>query len=369
MVATSSWYEGLGVASHVLPGDHPVNVDDWAGIAHAFDRIEGVSATNYVVSKGFGGEPGYFSHLQAFWNHDWKLLYLHDNETPASSFYQIPWSFEPTLTLVHVSADISGNSATATGKFAGNNDGGLEFETTGPPTVSLGGVPVHGGRRYRVAINALREAAYRSSGQTQNVPVPSFTVFWSGGESTGSLASERSFDASSKQNPDWWDRYRIEVLAPEGATAMTVEMAFGTGGEIVAADDILIFESIPPCFEACSLDLFSQDSDGDGLADGWETQYGFNPNVVGEESLDSDLDGLTNLEEQSAGTDPHNADSDGDGASDGEEVAAGTDPMDSSSLPAAVPSLSGVALGVLTLALLFAGLVMGHFGRDREWSS
>jgi hypothetical protein len=158
------------------------------------------------------------------------------------------------------------------------------------------------------------------------------------------------------------------VLAPEGATAMTVEIAFGTGGEIVAADDILIFESIPRCFEACSLDLFGQDSDGDGLSDGWEIEHGFNPNVASEESFDPDLDGLTNLEEQNAGTDPNNADTDGDGASDGQEVSAGTDPLDAGSFPETAPSLSGVSLGVLTLFLLCAGLVPGHLGRVRESS-
>ncbi len=42
---------------------------------------------------------------------------------------------------------------------------------------------------------------------------------------------------------------------------------------------------------------------------------------------DPDLDGLTNLEEQSAGTDPHDGDTDADALSDGDEVNThGTDP-------------------------------------------
>ena len=44
--------------------------------------------------------------------------------------------------------------------------------------------------------------------------------------------------------------------------------------------------------------------------------------------LDSDGDGLSDIDEVAQGTDPTKADTDSDGASDGEEVAAGTDPLD-----------------------------------------
>jgi hypothetical protein len=62
------------------------------------------------------------------------------------------------------------------------------------------------------------------------------------------------------------------------------------------------------------------DSDDDLLFDGWEATYGeplvFDPDT----SLDADIDGLTTLEEFTNGTDPGNADSDGDGLEDGAEV-------------------------------------------------
>ncbi len=52
-------------------------------------------------------------------------------------------------------------------------------------------------------------------------------------------------------------------------------------------------------------DLF--DSDGDGLGDGWELGYGFDPlSILGTNGAlgDADNDGLSNLEEQLNGTDP-----------------------------------------------------------------
>ena len=51
-------------------------------------------------------------------------------------------------------------------------------------------------------------------------------------------------------------------------------------------------------------------------------------------TLDTDGDGLTDLEEQELGTDPGNADSDGDEIPDLEEVQDGTDPTDPDGPPA-----------------------------------
>ena len=79
---------------------------------------------------------------------------------------------------------------------------------------------------------------------------------------------------------------------------------------------------IKVAFKNCVLgtDPRNQDSDGDGLRDGFEVINGFNPLVVGEEAQDPDGDGLDNLGEQNAGTNPLNVDTDSGGRSDGEEV-------------------------------------------------
>ena len=71
-------------------------------------------------------------------------------------------------------------------------------------------------------------------------------------------------------------------------------------------------------------DFFS-DSDGNGLADGWELLHN---NEVGLFSADGDADGdgLTDLGEFTAGTDPNRGDTDGDGLLDGVEVGS-TNPL------------------------------------------
>ncbi len=66
-----------------------------------------------------------------------------------------------------------------------------------------------------------------------------------------------------------------------------------------------------------------EDADQDGMNDLWEAAHGLDTNV-NDAALDPDGDGLTNLEEFTAETDPHDADSDDDGLSDGVETGTGT---------------------------------------------
>jgi len=46
------------------------------------------------------------------------------------------------------------------------------------------------------------------------------------------------------------------------------------------------------------------DSDGDGIPDAWEIQYGLDPNDASDAAQDDDGDGYTNLEEYQQGTNP-----------------------------------------------------------------
>jgi hypothetical protein len=68
------------------------------------------------------------------------------------------------------------------------------------------------------------------------------------------------------------------------------------------------------------------DSDKDGIPDIWEQQYGLNIDNPADAGEDPDQDGLTNLEEYLAGTNPLVSDSDADGYDDAFEKTFGTDP-------------------------------------------
>ncbi|MBU0716521.1 MAG: thrombospondin type 3 repeat-containing protein, partial [Verrucomicrobia bacterium] len=66
---------------------------------------------------------------------------------------------------------------------------------------------------------------------------------------------------------------------------------------------------------------FSQDTDGDFMPDSWEVKFGLNPTNSADALIDSDYDGLTNLWEYAAQSDPMVADTDRDGLPDGADEA------------------------------------------------
>ncbi len=69
------------------------------------------------------------------------------------------------------------------------------------------------------------------------------------------------------------------------------------------------------------------DGDDDGMLDSWELDNGLNPDDASDADSDLDNDGLSNLEEFTATTDPNDDDSDDDGMIDGYEVDNGLDPI------------------------------------------
>jgi hypothetical protein len=125
------------------------------------------------------------------------------------------------------------------------------------------------------------------------------------------------------------------------------------------------------------------DSDGDGMDDKWELDNLFDPLDPADAHGDPDGDGLPNVAEFRAGTDPRNPDSDGDGVPDGIEAAwwetaalpwfdasggttvlSGTN-LNSGLIPAALPFPVRIGGAVCTNALLDINGVVYLIDRSR----
>lgn len=90
--------------------------------------------------------------------------------------------------------------------------------------------------------------------------------------------------------------------------------------------------------------LDDQDTDNDGMPDGWEQYAGTDPNADDDE-LDHDNDALTNYGEFYFGCDPYEDDTDNDGQKDSHEYVATTDPLDPESVFKIVASGNTLDIG------------------------
>lgn len=89
-----------------------------------------------------------------------------------------------------------------------------------------------------------------------------------------------------------------------------------------------------PALESLPAFSSARDSDEDGMPDIWEETHAFNKNLAGDGPADADNDGLSNVRECLAGTQPRQSDSDSDGVGDGDEKLSGSDPLLATSRPA-----------------------------------
>ena len=106
---------------------------------------------------------------------------------------------------------------------------------------------------------------------------------------------------------------------------------------------------------------FSQDADGDQIPDVWELKYGLNPTNSADALIDSDADGLTNLWEYAAQSDPLNADTDGDMVPDGSDAA----PVSRANIQWGNPDFTDGDAYNYTVP----SWVLGAYKTDGEWST
>jgi hypothetical protein len=138
----------------------------------------------------------------------------------------------------------------------------------------------------------------------------------------GQVSYGRSIDEllDKEANIDAETNHQVNLAKLDPATIYYAQVAaFNLMGEAVSSEIVSFVTS------AIS---DSADSDADGLPDVWEIEFGLDPQNANDAFADLDNDGLTNLEEYAALSDPNNADSDNDGMPDGWEVDRDLNPND-----------------------------------------
>ena len=135
-----------------------------------------------------------------------------------------------------------------------------------------------------------------------------------------------------------FDSWEVQYNGTPGVN-VTMEASSSELGSDGDSDGLTLLEE-----SMAGTDPSSNDTDGDGLPDSWEVQYsnvtGVNPLIATSSSeleSDTDKDGLTFSEESMVGTNPLSNDTDGDGLLDGWEVqyseSSGVNPLVKASAP------------------------------------
>ncbi len=111
-------------------------------------------------------------------------------------------------------------------------------------------------------------------------------------------------------------------------------------------------------------DACDKDNDNDGMPDEWELKYKLDLFNSSDALIDSDSDGLTNLQEYKLGTNPRKKDTDNDGADDAKEAKAGSDPKDPKSKPkGSFVAKATLFLVVITLMIFVAAALISFLKR------
>lgn len=177
----------------------------------------------------------------------------------------------------------------------GNNFFEVNADTAETRLINTGnygdGLAWHQGMMYSIGEdNSLRSI---------NVTTGAITVIGNLGISTGSQAGLTS------------TRNQLIGLSESGGKLFSINLETGQGTEVSTTRASI--ESLAAIISISTM------GDGDALLDSWEDENGLDSSNPNDAKIDSDNDGLINLQEYLNGGDPFNPDSDNDGVNDGDE--------------------------------------------------
>ena len=128
-------------------------------------------------------------------------------------------------------------------------------------------------------------------------------IYWTDPMDFGNRSQHPSQDSDGNGLPDWWEILHFGMLGNNPNQTM-----LGNGGLTL----LEIFNN--------NLGMGVSSSMSDGISDSWKIANGLDTEDPDIANKDADTDGLTNLDEYEANTNPNNQDTDGEGLIDGTDL-------------------------------------------------
>ncbi len=183
--------------------------------------------------------------------------------------------------------------------------------------------PVTEGDVVNLRIDATNESGVQIAGVSIYSMTPSNTTASNSGVTSGCVESCNSAEWA------YWDLGAIDASNLETRTFV---QTLSSGNEAPESGSLLLSNTYLTHISSPILDQTivnamgvgiqftvdpNHDSDSDGIPDWWEIRWGYSRLDSSDASTDDDVDGSNNLEEYQESTDPTNQDTDGDGILDG----------------------------------------------------